>query len=102
MTFSIQIKYNVNNLRQKELRMSTQDNLNLPFCALWHKLLTKPMDVTFWWLLSVLEDRVVVPFPFYYEPSAEALVLIGLDAIRQYRPMSNTLAIVQSLSACIS
>lgn len=41
--------------------MSRQDNLRLSSCALLHKLLTKPyMDVTLWWLLSVLEDWVTL------------------------------------------
>ena len=37
------------------------------------------MDVTFWWLLSVLKDRVIVILPLAYEPSAKALVFLGLD-----------------------
>ena len=80
LNFNVQIKYNISNIKEKELRMSRQDNLNLPFCALWHKFLTEPMYVTFWWLLSVPEDRVTIPLSLYYEPSARALIFLGLDS----------------------
>jgi len=59
--------------------MSRQDNLNLPFCALWNECL-----LNLWKLLSddnfvVLKDWVIVPLPLCYEPSAKALVFSGLD-----------------------
>jgi len=60
--------------------MSRQTNLNLLFCVLWHKLLTELMDVTFLWLFLVLEGRVTISLPLYYEPIAKALVFLGLDA----------------------
>ena len=50
--------------------MSRQDNLKLPFCALWHELLTE-----LWTLLSddylVIEDQVTIPLPLDY--------FVGLD-----------------------
>ena len=47
LTFSIQIKRNINRIRKNELRMLRQDNLNLSIFALGHEFLTEHMEVTF-------------------------------------------------------
>ena len=64
LTFNIQFKYNVNNISQKELRMLRQFKTSLS-CAIVH-IAYWTMDITFWWLLSVLEDWVTVPLPLDY------------------------------------
>ena len=47
MIFNVQIENNINNIRQKELRISRQDILNLFFCTLKHEFLTESVDITF-------------------------------------------------------